>query len=283
MAGKLDGIQTPTTYHLPPARRRPIQRQELQDTFTPSAPVERFPTRSEMQAVMRGFNEDQERAVLGGSNRPGRLVPLVRGHNGAVMTIHGANAAPETVNSLAEPGLRRGQEVHTFAYDDRFRSLQNSSQDLARELGEWMERNPGQPLTLRAHSMGGRVTLGALALLQEQGRLQGRRLNLDLVAPPLGGYSEANLARLDPTGVAGSLFPMVRPGVDMGTTSEFQRRLENLRLPENVRTRIFLGGRDEVVNPNLSGFRRIQQNLGAEVIRLPEADHESILQQVVGH
>ena len=267
-----------------PARQQQHRRQAPPaapaDRYAPSAPSERFPTRAEMQALVRGPNESQERQILGGSNQPGRLVPLVQGRNGAVMTIHGVNAAPETVNSLAQPGVRNGQEVHTFAYDDRFRRLGDSSQDLAGQLSQWMDRNPGQPLTLRAHSMGSRVTLGALSVLQEQGRLEGRRINLDLVAPPLGGYSAANWARADFTGVLGSMVPVLRPGRDMGTSSGFQEQLESLRLPSNVRTRIFLGGRDQVVDPNLAGFQRIQQNLGAEVIRFPDADHNTILQQV---
>ena len=251
------------------------------DQFTPSTPgPERFPTRAEMQALVNGPNEAQEGQLLGGSNQPGRLVPLMQGRNGAVMTIHGVNAAPDAVSSLAEPGVRSGQEVYTFAYDDRFRRLTDSSQDLAGQLAQWMERNPGQPLTLRAHSMGGRVTLGALALLQEQGRLSGRNIQLDLVAPPLGGYGAANWARADFTGALGALIPVLRPGRDMGTGSAFQEQLENLRLPQNVRTRIFLGGRDQVVDSSLPGFQRIQRNLGAQLIRLPEADHNTILQQV---
>jgi pimeloyl-ACP methyl ester carboxylesterase len=271
--------QTVVTPQQQRSRRAPAV-QSSADRYTPSAPSERFPTRAEMQALVRGPNEAQEREILGGRNQPGRLVPLMQGRNGAVVTIHGVNSAPEAVNSLAEPGVRSGQEVHTFAYDDRFRRLGDSSRDLAGQLGEWMERNPGKPLTLRAHSMGGRVTLGALGLLQEEGRLEGRRINLDLVAPPLGGYGAANWARADFTGVLGGVVPVLRPGRDMGTSSGFQEQLESLRLPANVRTRIFVGGRDEVVNPNLDGFQRIQQNLRAQVIHLPEADHNTILQQL---
>lgn len=265
-----------------PARQHPLRQPVVApagDRFTPSVPSERFPTRAEMQALVNGPNEAQERQLLGGTNQPGRLVQLMEGRNGAVITVHGVNAAPDAVNSLAEPGVRTGQEVHTFAYDDRFRSLSDSSQDLARQLRQWMERNPGQPLNLRAHSMGGRITLGALALLQEQGQLLGRPIQLDLVAPPLGGFVAANWARADFTGVLGSLIPVMRPGQDMGTGSGFQERLENLRLPANVRTRIFVGDRDQVVDPNLAGFQRIQRNLRAQLIRLPDADHDSILEQ----
>ncbi len=271
---------TPRAVALPQRRNRQHQVAEpVADRYTPTVRAERFPTRAEMQALVRGPNEAQERELLGGTNQPGRLIPLVQGRNGAVVTIHGVNAAPGAVDSLAEPGVRTGQEVHTFAYDDRFRRLGDSSRDLAGQLAEWMDRNPGQPLSLRAHSMGGRVTLGALSVLQEQGRLGGRRINLDLVAPPLGGFSAANWARADVTGVLGRVIPVLRPGQDMGTSSGFQEQLEALRLPANVRTRIFVGGRDEVVDPNLAGFQRIQRNLGAELIRLPEADHNTILEQ----
>lgn len=233
-----------------------------------------------MLAAVRGPDETQEQRLVGGSNQPGRLIPLMQGNHGAVMTIHGINASPQNVDALAQPGVQNGREVHTFAYDDRFRRLSDSSADLARELGQWMARNPGQPLTLRAHSMGGRVTLGALALLQDQGQLEGRPVRLDLVAPPLGGYQAANWARADVTGLVGSLVGGMRPGLDMGTDSGFQQRLENLRLPSNVQTRIFVGENDSVVDPTLPGFQRIAQNLRARTFQIPGADHNSIVESV---
>jgi len=233
-----------------------------------------------MLAAVRGPDETYEQRLVGGPNQPGRLIHLMEGRRGAVMTIHGINASPQNVDALAQPGVEGGREVHTFAYDDRFRRLSDSSADLAQHLGQWMERNPGQPLSLRAHSMGGRVTLGALALLQERGQLDGRPIRLDLVAPPLGGYQAANWARADVTGLVGSLVGGMRPGRDMGTDSGFQQRLESLRLPGNVQTRIFVGQNDSIVDPSMPGFQRIAQNLRARTFLIPGADHDSIVGSV---
>ena len=238
-------------------------------------------------AAVRPVDETQERGIVGGINRQGRMVQLTPGQPGqsrnvAVVTVHGINASPDHVAPLAHQAAQNGQEVHTFAYDDQFRRLRNSSADMAHELGTWMDRNPGQPLQIRAHSMGGRVALGALAQLQQEGRLQGRPVNLDLIAPPLGGYHSADWARLDFADALGDSIPGMRPGKDMGTNSDFQLRLENLRLPENVTTRILLGDGDTVVDPNLPGFRRIAQNLRAQTIVVPGADHDSIVGRAAG-
>lgn len=190
------------------------------------------------------------------------------------------NGSPADLQPIAETAQREGREVHTLVYDDQFRRLTDTSQELAQQLGEWLERNPGRPLQLSAHSMGSRIALGALEQLNRQGRLSGRPIQLDLLAPPLGGFASADLARLDFTGALSSMIPGIRPGYDMGSTSAFQERLESLRLPPNVSTRIFLGGRDRLIDPNTSGFQRIAANLNAEVIHLPEAGHGNLPEYV---
>ena len=227
--------------------------------------------------LTRSLDAEQASQILGGSNRPARLVPIGGTPGGpAHITIHGMNGAPNDLREVADAAARQGQEVSTLVYDDRFRRLTDNSRDLARQLSDWMQQNPGRPLRLSAHSMGARITLGALAELQEQGRLEGREIRLDMIAPPLGGFAAADLSHLDLTGAVGSLVPRVRPGYDMGQTSGFQERLEGLRLPPNVRTRIFLGGRDQVVDPHLPGFQRIRDGLQAQVVTLPEAAHGNV-------
>jgi pimeloyl-ACP methyl ester carboxylesterase len=198
----------------------------------------------------------------------------------ALLTIHGINDAPLSMQALGERGQQNGLEVHTLAYDDRFRRLRDTSGDLAGQLREWIEQNPGRPLHISAHSMGARIALGALSELQQQGQLDGRQLHLDLLGPPLGGFEAADLARLDLTGVLGATIPGLRPGHDMGSTSGFQERLESLRLPPTVSTRIFLGGRDRLVDPNSPGFQTIAANLNAAIVTLPEAAHGNLPEHV---
>lgn len=231
-----------------------------------------------LQEIDRG----QARRRLGGDNRPAQTVQIGAGQPGlaAVFTIHGMNGSPANLQPIAEMAQQEGKEVHALVYDDQFRRLTDTSSELARHLGEWLERNPGRPLHLSAHSMGSRIALGALEQLNRQGRLSGRPIQLDLLAPPLGGFASADLARLDFTGALGSLIPGVRPGHDMGSTSGFQERLESLHLPPNVSTRIFLGGRDRLIDPNTSGFQRIAANLNAAIVHLPEAAHGNLPEYV---
>lgn len=228
------------------------------------------------QALPR-IDESYERALLGGQNNPGRLVPLAQGGRGTTVTIHGINGAPTDVQALSEQAAGEGHNVQTFVYDDNFRRLTDSSQDLAGELREWMRANPGQPLRIQAHSMGGRVALGALARLQEEGQLR-NPVELDLIAPPLGGFGGANAARMDFLDVIGRVAPNVRPGRDMGSDSDFQQQLERLQLP-GVRTRIITGREDTVVDAQLPGFRAIARNLAAQQLQLP-GDHSTVIDQV---
>ena len=225
------------------------------------------------------LDEEAEARILGGRNRPGQMVQLAQGAPGAgtTLTIHGINASPADVQGLSEHAAGQGHTVHTFAYDDRFRRLEDSSADLATQLSRWMTDNPGQPLRIRAHSMGGRVALAALGQLNEEGRLT-NRVTLDLIAPPLGGFGVANWARTDFLDVLGPHVGGVRPGRDMGTTSGFQERLEQIQIP-GVVTRIFLGEQDRMVDPRMPGFQAVAGRMRASQDYLP-GDHVSVLEQV---
>lgn len=264
-------------------RSNRAESRDVQDRFIPSDSISdlglmprRLPMAQRQQLEV--IHEVAEQEILRGSNTPARLVPLAPSIPGApaMVTIHGMNGDPASMQSVAEVGAREGREVHTLAYDDMYRRLTDNSRDLAQGLGQWMDQNPGRPLQLSAYCMGGRIALGALSELQQQGRLENREIQVDLIAPPLGGFDAADLARLDVTGVVGALIPRVRPGYDMGSGSAFQEQLEALNLPPNVRTRIFLGGRDTLIDPQSPGFQRISRNLNASVIQLPEASHGDI-------
>jgi len=108
------------------------------------------------------ITREQARGRLGGDNRPAQTVQIGVGQPGraGVFTIHGMNGSPADLQPIAQTAQREGKEVHTLVYDDQFRRLTDTSQDLAQQLGEWLERNPGRPLHLSAHSMGSRIALG---------------------------------------------------------------------------------------------------------------------------
>ena len=265
-----------------PQKAAAAEPQAGQDEFVPSSGDSGIFNRAQfLKAAGRGPSEAQEKALLGGKNQPAQLVQLNQGNRpGAVVTVHGINAAPDHVDPLSKQASKSGKEVYTLAYDDRFRSLTDNSRDLAQGLDKWMQANPGEPLTIRAHSMGGRVALAALDQLDDSGKLKGRKVELDLIASPLGGYASANMARTDITGTAGALIPGVRPGKDMGTTSAFQKELESTQLPSNVRTRIFTGDQDTIVDASMPGFHKIASNLRAQWIPIAGADHDSIVARV---
>jgi hypothetical protein len=63
--------------------------------------------------------------------------------------------------------------VKAFAYDNKFRSLEDSSRDLARAIESWMVVNSERQFRITAHSLGTRISLGALGLIQNAGWLTG--------------------------------------------------------------------------------------------------------------
>jgi hypothetical protein len=95
-----------------------------------------------------------------------------------------------------------------------------------------------------------------------------------LVAPPLGGFVIANGARWGGYTILGPI-KNVRPALDMGTTSLFQRELESLSLPPNVHVRVFLASNDRAVNARQRRLWRVITRVGADVVRLPDSTHDS--------
>lgn len=223
--------------------------------------------------------EEMEQALLQGSNGTGKLVDVAAndGTDGITITVHGINGSPQTIQAFSDHAASQGKHVKTFAYDDRHRSLQDSSRELATAIADWKAEHPGRPIDIQTHSMGGRVVLGALQNLQDWGVLDdGAPVRLTMVAPPLGGFASANTARWAPR-VFDSLIGGVAPGRDMGTTSDFQQTLEKLTLPANVHTNIVLGTLDTLVDATMSGFKRISENLRARVSEISGADHTDIV------
>lgn len=223
--------------------------------------------------------ESLERGVVGGRNEPGKLVELAPGRpgKGGLVTVHGANGSPTTMAPFHGPEVARGRQVLTFAHDDLYRSQKNSAADLAGELRTWMAANPREPLELAAHCQGARIALGAMDILSKDGSLAGRDVKLNLITPPLQGLWRGAFAQTAPPGV-GAIAPTVRPGKDMSPIGGYQRMLDGITLPPNVKTEIFVAdraARDGFVDPDHARFRAIAERLGARVHELPNTDHMS--------
>jgi pimeloyl-ACP methyl ester carboxylesterase len=244
----------------------------------PRAGVEQGLARATVGAPI---DEAREQSLIGGHDRPGRIVELARGAPGrpATLTIHGINASPADVEALTEAARSGGGAVATFAWDDRHRRLTDSARDLAGELEAFVAAHPGAPLRIDAHSMGGRVAVAALGELAARGGLEGVPVTLRLIASPLGGLESANGARHAP-GFLGGLIGGLRPGIDMGTTSEFQRGLEAITLPRSVRVEVHLGGADPIASPDDAALRRVAARLGADVVVAPGRDHVGMVDHV---
>jgi hypothetical protein len=228
-------------------------------------------------ARIRSLNEAAEHEVLGGKNKPGVLVDLGGDpRKGTTLTVHGINDNPASTMALGDKAEARGASHQAFAYDDRSRRLGASADDLGREIKRVLAENPKAPLTIHAHSMGGRVATVALARLEQEGALAGKNVSLNLVAPPLQGYGSANGARF-----GGQMIPALRSSLDMGTTSKFQRELEAARLP-HVKVSVLAGTADDTIGmdkpKSREAWTRIARGLaGKEPTLVEGADHMSIL------
>src|SRR5262249_22528251 len=158
-----------------------------------------------------------------------------------VIAVHGIRRTPSDLAPLIEQAIDAGCTVKVFAYDSKFHSLEDSSRDLADAIETWSETQPSADLRIDAHSMGGRVALGALARLLAMGTLK-RHIELNLIAVPLAGVRSANFARLLPR-----FLPFVRPLVGVAPSSAYQQMIEHLQLPGNVDVNVFVGDRDSVI------------------------------------
>jgi hypothetical protein len=228
--------------------------------------------------------EPKEERLLERTGGKGKLVELSKGQPDRPMTvtIHGIKASPAMVDGLSKRAAKAGDAVRTFAYDDKDSSLTKSSKELAKGLKEWMKENPGRTLRIDAHSMGGRVALGALDELMKskEGRalLKSRKVELNLIASPINGlasgYAASIPGNIPPVGPFVRMAPYVKPGMDMTPTSDFQDKLDNIRLPKNVKVRAFISDKDDVVNYGDS-FNEMCTKLHAKKVYLHNSDHDS--------
>jgi pimeloyl-ACP methyl ester carboxylesterase len=189
------------------------------------------------------------------------------------ITVHGINAAPETMQPIHERARRQGHRVLTYVYDDQHRRLTQSARELGRELRALDGRGP---LEIVGHSMGARVAVAALALDEGAGHFES--VTLQLIAPALAGFAAADGVGLTPLPLAwiGGL----RPAQDLGPSSTFQETINGYRPAPNVAVSIFVGSADKVVDPRSDRLREIAKHLHANLVIVDSEDHDSIVRFV---
>lgn len=224
-------------------------------------------------AALKKQNERAESDAIGGKGAPGKVVPLGGDpRKGTTLSVHGINASPGAVAPLTEPA-KKGSASATFAYDDKARSLDASADDFRRGVTDILAKNPNAPLTINAHSMGSRVAVVGLDRMRKDGSLKGRDVTLNLVAPPLAGFKSANSI----PDAATKLMPSLKSSVDMGSSSAFQREIENAKL-DGVTVRVYGGTADKVAVPDAK-WRAIAEQLTGDPRRVAvlPANHDSLV------
>ena len=237
-------------------------------------------TRELLPNQMASISERRERSLLKAYGGDGLLAKIHDGKKrGAVVTIHGINGSPDTVEPLSLDSAAQGKDVYSFVYQDRKNRLGKNSADLARGLRDLQKQHPGQELTLRAHSMAARFTVDALRQLDEQGDLK-VPVHLELTSPTLGGFERTNSLSRMPKML--EFLPYVGPGKDMGPNSAFQTRLEATQLPPQVRTTTLIGSKEDSVKPKSRGFRAVHDGLNGQIRYVDGAKHTDILKRITG-
>ena len=232
------------------------------------------------EALNGSISEEREQALLKANGGRGFAVPLHQGsrHKPVTLTVHGINGSPDTVKSLSDAAAKRGESVSTFVYNDQKGSLTDSSQDLARAIADLRKKHPGQTLNIASHSMGGRLSVDALRQLNDQKPLSGK-INQQMYGPMIGGNGMANTAKMAPTMLDG-MIKGLKPGREMGTNSNFQKTLETTALPSSVKTQIYVGDQDQLVDPKNPHFQQVADGLNARVTTLPGADHMNVIDRM---
>jgi hypothetical protein len=217
-----------------------------------------------------------ERKLLKQTHGRGTLVEI---HAGAAekptsIFVHGMPGAASSLMSVIQEAIDADETVKAFVYDNKFHSLEASSRDLAHSIEEWRNGHADRPLRLAAHSAGGRVALGSLAVLDSDGRLAGD-IEVNLIASPIAGVKSATFARLAP-----NFIPWIRPLRGISPNSRFQTVIDRLRLPDNVKVNIFVGGQDRLFNYSTTRYRDLVERLHATFRVFADATHTSILDEL---
>jgi pimeloyl-ACP methyl ester carboxylesterase len=221
-------------------------------------------------------DEAVERAALKRARGRGTLIDVRVGQDNhvTVVAVHGLAGRPSDLAPVMNKEIAAGNAVKAFAYDAKFRSLNDSSRDLAELLATLSEADPAIRLRIYAHSLGGRVALGAVARLSSEGRLTSD-IELNLIAVPLAGLRRANVIRFLPR-----FLPGVRPLNDVASSSAYQRMIDSVRLPDNVRVSVFAGAQDAVFSHSTPKYRALVDALHATLLVFPKATHMSTVDEV---
>jgi hypothetical protein len=100
-----------------------------------------------------------------------------------------------------------------------------------------------------------------------------------MVAPPLAGFGLFNLCLAMPPAVA-RLIPGAAATRDMASLSTAQGQLDDLRLPANVKTSVYYGGDDSLIDYTQPGAARMAGNLQAQVYYLAGKGHYEVAEAV---
>jgi dienelactone hydrolase len=265
---------------LSPARFIRKRREQEQNQPNSSAPVPSgstsVPTASNpVPNLVAPVTEEEEQEALDKNGGRATMLDLFKGKpgKGHVVSIHGINASPETMDGLHESAAAEGKGVHTIAMDDMGADLDDISSDITSEIRDLQQRYPGESITIQGHSMGGRLAADVARQLDQGGDLK-NTLKLELFNPMLGGTGSGNWAKLAPGPLKN--IPGVRPGVDMGSRSDFQKRLETMKLSPKVQASIKIGSEDGIVNADGKHFQNAVDGLNATVTEVPGAGHDDI-------
>lgn len=228
------------------------------------------------------LTEKAEKKILKETDGQGQIVRLKDGipGRGIHLSIHGLGAHPGDMAPLTNRAEARGQTTATFAYNDFHGDQKQNAQSLASELKGWMAEHPGEKLTVDTHSLGGRTILAAFHYLQETGEMPKTAIQLNMVSPPLAGFGLLNLALPLPIPVA-KLIPGGAASRDMASGSGAQDLLETVRLPNNVKTTIFYGDNDNLIDYTTKGAQKMADNLNAQVYYLA-GEHTTMVASVAG-
>ncbi len=263
---------------------KPVNR--YQDTQLPkSQPIQQPSSRGSQDSVTisnEALSEASEQAFLKANGGHGGLMPVHQGSRSKPInvTVHGINDSPKSMQAFHDAAKRRGETVHAFAYDDQRTRLGDTSDDLARELARLRAENPGRQLNIASHSMGSRIAVDSLRKMHESGNLGGGKIDHKMVNPMIGGSGVANTALLAPPGLD-SLFGGAKPGKDMATASQFQKKLETTELPKSVKSTIYLGTEDGMMKPDSRHFKNVADGLNAgKSVSVKGADHCSAVSRV---
>lgn len=214
-----------------------------------------------------------------GKNRPGKLVLVQDGSRDKIaISVHGINAGPSALTTIINKRIDQSFDTYVYAWDSQFRRLTHSASDFASELSRLLRSRPDASLVIDAHSMGARMVLVALGRMQKFNLLDGHEVLFNMIAPTLSGFKTANSALRAPA-VAQKIIKNLRPSMDMGTQSLFQKELNNVKVPSNVNSKIFVAENDVTAPLDTKSFM-ISNQLKAQLRVVEGVNHSSILRVI---